>query len=240
MIFVACCLWALCLTSCVNTLEQIDRQQESINKLQHDLASVRTFQADAQSTIDTLRIEVQQLKGRIEESDYKKSRSTTELSERIRMLEEKIADLQQPPEPSATADQPALPIQDISPKPSSEQMMYEEAYGFFEKTEYRKARELFNKLLETHPDGNLADNALFWTGKCYFGEKKYEQAVTACEEVIKRYPDGNKVPDAYLLQALSFKELNDPLTARILLESLVEKYPDSNAARSAKAVLKDM
>jgi len=47
----------------------------------------------------------------------------------------------------------------------------------------------FNKLVEDYPDSELADDALYNIGLCYFSVQQFEKAIGLFEKVILDYPD---------------------------------------------------
>jgi len=95
----------------------------------------------------------------------------------------------------------------------------------------------FKKFLEVYPKYELADNAQFWIGECYYFEKKYEKAIIEYEKVTKNFPDGNKVPYAFLKQGLSFLKLGDKASAKLLLQQVIKDFPNTSQARIARAKL---
>ena len=47
----------------------------------------------------------------------------------------------------------------------------------------------FNKIVEDYPDSELADDALYNIGLCYFSMQQFEKAIRLFEKVITDYPD---------------------------------------------------
>jgi TolA-binding protein len=54
---------------------------------------------------------------------------------------------------------------------------------------YEEARKGFQKLVETYPKSDHADNSQFWIGETYFKEKLYEKAILAYQNVTVLAPD---------------------------------------------------
>jgi len=103
--------------------------------------------------------------------------------------------------------------------------------------QFEAARREFISFLERYPNTDLADNAQFWLGECYYSEKEYRQAIAAYDKTIKEYPKGDKVSSALLKQGMAFLELGDKTAAEILLKKVVNGYPKSNQAKIAKSKL---
>jgi tol-pal system protein YbgF len=83
----------------------------------------------------------------------------------------------------------------------------------------------------------LADNAQYWIGSCYYGQKDYNRAIIELNEVLLKYPKGDKVPAALLLLADAFKDSGDPIDARLILQKLISDHPSSEEAQQGKSKL---
>jgi len=114
---------------------------------------------------------------------------------------------------------------------------YGNALNLFRSGQYDGARDGFQSYLERYPKSDLADNAQFWLGECYYAEKSYGEAIAAYEKTIKDYPKSDKVSSAMLKQGMAFIELGDSTAGKILLKKVVKEYPSSNQAKIAKSKL---
>jgi tol-pal system protein YbgF len=114
---------------------------------------------------------------------------------------------------------------------------YDNALKLFRSGQYDGARDEFKSYLERYPKTDLADNAQFWLGECYYAEKSYGEAIAAYEKTIKEYPKSDKVSSAMLKQGMAFLELGDNTAGKILLKKVVKEYPSSNQAKIAQSKL---
>jgi tol-pal system protein YbgF len=114
---------------------------------------------------------------------------------------------------------------------------YDNALMLFRSGQYDGARNEFKSYLERYPKSDLADNAQFWLGECYYAEKRYGEAIAAYEKTIKEHPKSDKVSSAMLKQGMAFLELGDNTAGKILLKKVVKEYPHSNQAKIAKSKL---
>lgn len=138
-----------------------------------------------------------------------------------------------PPSKKAEERVPAKPV-------SGPDEAYKKAYDLFAKGDLEGAKREFKKLLEVYPKSKYAENAHFWLGECYFGEKKYEEAILEFDEVIKKYPKGNKVADALFRQGMAFLEMKDTTNAKLILKEVIRRYPQSDQANRARKKLKEI
>lgn len=99
-----------------------------------------------------------------------------------------------------------------------------------------EAIRVFRDFLYYYPRSSLADNAVYWTGECYYYMKNYHRAIREFDKVIRRI-GGNKVPDAMLKKGYSYLSLGRYEAAFRTLEDLIYRYPRSRPAYLARMTL---
>lgn len=182
----------------------------------------------------------------------------TELLERIDVLNDRIARLEETgvapapaaqPAPSAAAVQPtpvdATPRRtQLSPVPQQAALVgakiagdYRNAIVLYGQNKLSEARRAFQEVYEADQQGDLADNALFWIGETYFAAKDYVNALRFYGRVVTDYADQNKAPDALFKTALAQERTGDLALARRTLQQVIERYPYSSSASTAKQEL---
>lgn len=218
------------------TQEEMTR---SLAAFQKEMVDVRKGTADLQATLDSARVDMQSLTGKIDEVaiQAKKpaedisllkedtSRSLTAFEERLLKVEKGLEELQK----NVAAATESTP-----------EALYQKALDTFRSGDAHKARELFGKFLDRYPKHELAANAHYWIGETYYGEKNYDQAILEFQEVIKNFPGKEKAPAAMLKQALAFRALGDTKSARYILKKLIEEHPLADETKTAKEKLKEL
>ncbi len=123
-----------------------------------------------------------------------------------------------------------------APDPTLEnaRAQYEAAYHEVTIGNLSEAIQRFETFLRRHPAHELADNAIYWIGECYYAEGDFNRAVEAFVRLMDTYPSADKVPAARLKLGFSFIELDDLDAARRYLESVISTYPDSEEAVLAR------
>lgn len=226
------------LPACTFQLQkELSAQQERISGIERELTQSRKRQADTHGEIEDIKRELQFIKGTLEENAHLTQQTALELKNRLEDLSfslkqtrEKISSIEKSPGQAAQKSPAQKPVSASDQK----QNRYDGAYELFKAGKYGESRKLFQNFLDTYPNDDLSDNALYWIGNSYFKEKKYEKSISAFEDLIKKFPKSNKAPDAHYIQALAFLEINEPLTAKIILETLIQNFPSSPAAAKAK------
>jgi tol-pal system protein YbgF len=249
-----------------NRLLRLERQNSMLEKqlmtsesqLQEQLDindQLLTTSAELRAAMDSLRVNVQGLTGRVDEVAYSvqsgnRSLSNTEgeivgrlnrIDEIARGNKERIAVVEQYLDFEATPDKVAAGNTGGAPaepgQVPSEAELYNTAYSAFQDGQYEVARERFKEFLSQYPKSDNADNAQFWMGEIYYREKFYAEAIMEYQKVIENYPNGNKVPASLYKQGLSFFNLGDQTNARFFLQEVINKYPSSEQAEKAKGKL---
>ncbi|TMQ70043.1 MAG: tol-pal system protein YbgF [Candidatus Eisenbacteria bacterium] len=99
---------------------------------------------------------------------------------------------------------------------------------------YGMAVQEFRDFLRRFPTSELADNAQYGIGECFFAQSAFDSAEVEYGRVETAYPTGDKVPAALYKLALSRERLNKSAAARKTLEDLIKRYPNSGEAQLAR------
>ncbi len=221
------------------TQEEMTRR---LSEFQKEMDTVRKGTADLQATLDSARVDMQTLTGKIDDVAIQAKKPAEDISllkddtnrrltafeERLLKVEKGLEELQKNVTDLKTAATEGNP-----------EALYQKALDTFRSGDTQKARELFSKFLERYPKHDLAANAHYWIGETYYGEKNYDQAILAFQDVIKNFPGKEKAPAAMRKQALAFRALGDTKSARYVLKKLVEEHPLAEEAKTAKEKLKE-
>jgi len=103
----------------------------------------------------------------------------------------------------------------------------------FKQGDLNGALQGFSDFLVQHPTSNMAPNAQYWLGECYYGKKDYERAIEAFDRVKLSYPTSEKVPAALLKKGFAYLALKDRGRASTILRQVADAYPKSPEAGKA-------
>ncbi len=238
----------------------IESQLEGYNKdLEEKDQSLRSQSAGLRATADRLRNEIQALGGKVEETDFRLREQLKALESSYRIADQRLARVEQnlniegpsgnnpvapPTEYSASPSAAAAPVVAApSGKKLSEDELYVGAKQSFDRGDYKRARDGFQRAVAEYPKGKYADSSQFWLGEISYREHDYENAILEYQKVIEKYPNGNKVRAALLKQGFAFDAMGgkeNKANARIILRELTQAYPNSSEARIAQKKLKDL
>jgi tol-pal system protein YbgF len=216
---------------------------------------LRTEYAKLNAGIETLKDDVQLLRGRLEESEFmlQERLNTAEnadkgtqilfdkLSINLNQLEARLKYIEQYLNlESAGSRSASKELSQTAEKTLSDQDRYVAAKQAFDQGDFEAARSDFESIIKDFPKSEHADNAQFWIGEIYYREKWYEKAILEYQKVIENYPKGNKVPASLLKQGFAFISLGDKANARLILKELSQKHPETNEGKIALQKLKEL
>lgn len=246
--------------------EQVSKMKEGLRSIDtvKSVEVISKKQADMGIQLEDIKMELMRLQDRIERQEnrwqeltgrseaedkvlaekmQKLSDQITSLQARINDLEKNVSHEDKSAGKEVKSDTPAVTKQAITVEKTKIKVQksakedYDEAYKLYKENAYRQAIEKFRAFLKEYPDSELAGNARYWLGECYYQQERYEEAILEYEKVVREHK-GPKVSAALLKQGLAFHHLGDTKTAKFLMEKLIEEYPKTEQAEVARANLK--
>jgi len=249
-----------------NILAQLRQIQAQLSQLQTSHASLKeaidALTVGAQAEQDNLRktlADSNVMLQRLEHDLSVLSARVDETNARIGDLQQELSAVRQTPQPlilppetaesgegegegegAAPGTEKPAPPPPVVAAGSSVTDIYNQARIDYTQGRYGLAISGFRDVAESDPQGNLADNAHYWIGECYFAQRQYERAIDAFDTVVREYPESNKRSDAYLKKAMSLENLDRRSEAMLMYELVIEQFPNTQHERLARARLDNL
>jgi len=112
--------------------------------------------------------------------------------------------------------------------------LYDQASQDLTQGRYGLALQGFRDFVRRFPAAELADNAQYGVGECFFAQSQFDSAATAYAQVEGTWPKGDRVPAALYKLALSRERLGKKDDAKKVFEDLVKRFPNSGEAQLAR------
>jgi tol-pal system protein YbgF len=239
---------ALFLGGCA-THAGVGKLQIDVDRMQSHLWVLSQQMKSIDSLLQAQQVEAQQRWTELSTDGENLSQQVARLQARVDNVADRMKDLSQgvesnrlyggskggsarrPAQAAATADSARGPEPGLV---ADAQGLYRQALDDQETRNYALAISEFAQFIEYFPKDNLADNAAYWIGECYYAQKDFPQAIAAFQRVLTEYPEGDKVPAAMLKLGYAYLETKDRAKGQQQLRDLVKRYPDSEEARLAK------
>jgi tol-pal system protein YbgF len=122
--------------------------------------------------------------------------------------------------------------------PKDAQALYDRALSEIMDRKAETALPLFAEFVKAYPNDELADNASYWIGECYYLMSDYRKALDQFRGVTERFSDKDKAPDALLKMGFCYEKIGDAAHARETFNAVITKFPGSSAADLAREKVK--
>jgi tol-pal system protein YbgF len=247
------------------TRAQVEKVQRDQRELRALVADQNVAIEALRRKLDILRQEVADVRGsRGGSVPANVQQRLAELDARLTALEQARALGTAPPAPGAVA--PAQPGEAVAGVPStmptpprvltpfeaalakeeaalsgkSGEGEFREALALIRQGQCAQATARLREFIRKNPNSDLADNAQYWIGACYFNQKEYPKAVTELTEVMLRYRKGDKAPAALLMLADAFAATGETTDAKLVLQKILTEYPRTEEAEQARQKLQTL
>lgn len=231
-------LAALVLSGCATNQPMMDRMGRIETMQQTDLS-------ESKAEFESLKREITLIRERLDGLSRAQADLMTAMDQQSELLRNTIETMKQNQPSTSPAVTPSRWPPDSSPGNASSptsgeepdqrpEVVYQTAYNDYINRNYDLAILEFQNFLAAFRNSDLADNAQYWIGECYYSQQRYGEALAEFNKLIDNFPDGDKYIPALLKKGLCMLESGNTAGGRRVLEQLVNDYPYSNEARIAQ------
>ncbi|KJZ07858.1 hypothetical protein OA92_07865 [Marinomonas sp. SBI22] len=220
--------------------------------------------------IENLQLEVQSLRGTVEQQQHELSKMKASQRDRYIDLDKRISSLmrvvqERPVVPVVALDvtaasSDALPVDSatsnsvVEPEPvevvntpriiepaNAETLAeYKAAYSLVRNNENAKAELAFVDFIGKYPNSELSGNSYYWLGLLKLNSGDPVSAIEQFKSVIAQFPGHDKETDTLYRLGFAYLKLDDKESARGYLVDVIERFPNSKAAKLAKNLLSNI
>ena len=218
---------------------QLQKQSPSKSELAGFEAGVREqieallrTQADIRTDIKTLAGQIEQLEDKLEDTNFR----LAQLSQQIAATNQELQAVRNAAEAARarTAAPPAVV------NPTDPQALYDTAYNDYLQGNYDLAILGFHQYAETYRSTELADNAIYWIGECYYRQSKFQKAIEQFDEVLTRFERSDRTPSALLKKGYAYFEPGQRAQGVVHLQSVIREHAGTDEAHLASQRLQEM
>ncbi|MDR1940989.1 MAG: tol-pal system protein YbgF [Endomicrobium sp.] len=112
--------------------------------------------------------------------------------------------------------------------------LYQNSYSDFSMGKYDLAYEGFKSFTDKYPKAELAPQAQFYIGECFYSKSQWEKALAEYQKIEKNYKKSDLVSPARLKIALCYENLGKQNDAMNMFGSIVKDFPQSPESLTAK------
>ena len=212
--------------------------ESDIQRLERLLENRNRVQLQMQHQVDSMSLEISELRGQIEKNNYDMQQMLQRQRELFieldKLRQEKATAVVVPVETPAKAKAP----QGTFSNNVNEQTAYQNAVDLIlKKRDYSGAIAAFIQFQKDYPDSTFMPNSHYWLGQLYFAKKQDKEAVKSFAAVVA-YPNSNKRADALVKLGDIAERNNNPEQAKKYYQQVVTEYPGSASANMVQDKLK--
>lgn len=200
--------------------------------IQRQTEALLKAEADMRLDINSLSAQIAQLQDKLEDTNYRLAQVSQQIAATNQDLK---AARTTPAVPGATGD--AGPAAAATSDPET---LYQTSYSDYLRGNYDLAMLGFKQYLEAFPETDLADNAIYWIGECFYRQQKFVEAIAEYDRVLKQFPRSDKTASALLKKGFSLLEQGQKKDGIAQLQSVVKSFPSSDEANLAKQRLQSL
>lgn len=219
---------------------QLLRLQGGLDSLRTQVDTLSSRDAVAWQTLSDTRRELDSQRDILLSTRATTTSSAREVSEALAridgMLEDVMAKLRITSEraaPSLPVNVPPATGQPVATGPGAN-TLYDQATQDLTMGRYAMALQGYRDLLARHAQSDLADNAQYGVGECFFAQAAFDSAAVEYARVDAQWPRSDRVPASLYKLALSQERLGRAVESRKTLEELVKRFPTANEAQLAR------
>ncbi len=112
--------------------------------------------------------------------------------------------------------------------------LYEQATTDLTQGRYDLALNGYRQYLQLFPETDLADNAQYGAGECFFAQAQFDSALVEYARVGVRWGAGDRAPASLYKLGLCQERLGRTAESRKTFEDLVKRFPQSGEAQLAR------
>jgi len=212
--------------------QRVEQSNAAIRGLADENAQLRRALLDFQGQIDSLKSELSQSRGALEQSN----RAQADLARTLSEFQIRQKDLAQVLDDRLRRFDPVKVILDGAEFMAEpvEKRDYDAAMETFRKGDFVAAQGALSAFVQRYRTSGYNASALFWLGNAQYANKDYKESMANFQQLLKVSPNHPRASEAMLAVANVQIELKDLKGARKTLEDLVKAFPASETAVTAR------
>ena len=223
-------------------IQVLELQKETPNK--DELASLETaVQESAGRLLDASQAQqddLEALRSRIEALETKLDDTNFQLTKLTQLITVTNEELQAVRNAAEAAREPVVGQPPAVDPGTDPRVLYDTAYNDYLQGSYDLSILAFRQYLESFPDTDLADNASYWIGECFYRQGKFQKAIDQFDEVLDRYERSDRTPSALLRKGYAYLELNQRAQGIVQLQNVSCEHGGTDEAHLARQRLAEM
>ncbi len=217
---------------------------QRVELLEQQAATRNQIQSDMSMRLIQLQSEVKELRGIIEEHEYKLQQIQERQRDIYRDIDSRFSNIQpasvQNKSNTTTSSVNVTPPSVVTPSQtintSDSRAEFEASFALVKNKQYPEAVKGFEAFLKKYPKGPYSDNARFWIGQVYYAQSDFVKAEKQFLMLQADFPDSTKLPSA-LIKLAEIKEKQQKWQeAKDLYNQVISKFTGTTQQLARKGL----
>jgi tol-pal system protein YbgF len=201
--------------------------------IQRQTDSLLKAEADMRLDLGSLSTQIAELQGKLDDTNYR----LAQVSQQIAATAQDLKAVRNATAPPVAGPIPPTGAEATAADPET---LYQTSYSDYLRGSYDLALLGFRQYLESFPATDLADNASYWIGECFYRQQRYSEAIAEYDKVLENYPRSDKTASALLKKGYAQIELGQRRDGIAQLEKVIKNFPSSDEANLARQRLQSL
>ncbi len=229
-------------TTSSNSAQTSQAAESSVQRLERLLQNSNRVQANLQQQVDDMSLEISELRGALEQSQYDSNQMVVRQKELFIELDKLRTELAELKESGIAAAPVAAPSEPASSgtytDDEAEKAAYQKAVDLvIKERDYDAALVEFEAFNKDYPQSVYSANSNYWLGQLYYTKKQDVDAAKAFAVVVS-HQDSNKRADSLVKLGEIAARNNNATAAKKYFQQVIEEYANSASANKADERLK--
>ena len=188
-------------------------------------------EADTRTDLQALSAQIERLESKLEDTNF-----------RLQQLAQQIAATNQELQAVRSATEKVRDRDPVRPQPVSPtdpRALYDTAYNDYLQGNYDLAILGFRQYLENFRGTELADNATYWIGECFYRQGKFQKAIEQFDEVLLA-EGSDRIASALLKKGYAYLQLGQRAQGVVHLQTVLCEHAATDEAELARQRLQEL
>jgi len=191
-------------------------------------------QAEVRADLELLTSRIEQLEAKLEDTNFR----LAQLSQQIVATNQELQEVRNAAEEARA--RVASPQQQPAVNPTDPRTLYDTAYNDYLQGNYDLAILGFRQYLDSYRGTDLADNATYWIGECFYRQGKFQKAIDQFDAVLTRFDSSDRTASALLKKGYAYLELGQRAQGVVQLQSVICEHANTDEAHLAAQRLREL
>ncbi|WP_144393820.1 tol-pal system protein YbgF [Pleionea sediminis] len=203
--------------------------EERLERLEQMAESRGQLQADVMFQINAIQEELQNLRGQVEEHEYKLKQLQDRQRDLYKDIERRLSQLQNMGQVSSSSSSDSSESSDSSSNLSSIKSddvhgAYQEIFSKVRAKKYAEAVTEYKAFLTQYPNSQYEASVHYWLGQIYFIQQNLDAALNEYKIVTSKHGNSSRAPDAMVKQGKVLVLQNKLDEAKAIFNKVIENY----------------